>query len=208
MDKKNSLLIVDDDTSNLIELSHILKSEYKIHVVKDGVSALSSATKFLPDLILLDIIMPDMNGFDVLEKLKANEATKKIPVIFITGSSSSDSESAGLAQGAVDYIRKPFNAEVIKLRVGNQISMVNLRHDLEETIVAAAAASQSKSAMLANMSTKSRLSINTIMDITQQIINDEKLSDDSKEKLESIHSLSVLLSGIFNDLLAFNKTGD
>ena len=81
MRKSNSILIVDDDTSNLIELSSMLKSEYKIYAVKDGMSALEKANDSLPDLILLDVIMPDMNGFDVLSKLKASENTKDIPVI-------------------------------------------------------------------------------------------------------------------------------
>ncbi|MCL2577128.1 MAG: response regulator [Defluviitaleaceae bacterium] len=127
MTKKNSLLIVDDDAANLMELTHIFRAEYKVYVVKDGKAALEKATESLPDLILLDVIMPDMNGFDVLRELKKSEKTKDIPVIFITGMNDNENEGEGLSIGAVDYIRKPFNTTVVKIRVRNQIEIVKLK---------------------------------------------------------------------------------
>ncbi|MCL2809748.1 MAG: response regulator [Treponema sp.] len=115
--KRDSLLIVDDDTLNLMELTHIFQPFYKIYVAKDGISALKIAQRSLPDLILLDVIMPDKNGFEVINELKSSETTKNIPVIFITGIVDKDSEKAGLTAGAVDYIHKPFDASNVRTRV-------------------------------------------------------------------------------------------
>jgi len=95
MDKKNSVLIVDDDTTNLKQLAHILRSEYTIYTAIDGASALEIAEESLPDLILLDVIMSGLNGFEVLAKLKLSDITKAIPVIFITGVSDVGNESKG-----------------------------------------------------------------------------------------------------------------
>jgi len=131
MDKKNSILIVDDDTSNLVELVSILKPEYKIYAVKDGIAALEKADESLPDLILLDVVMPDMNGFEVLGLLKKSERTRDIPVVFITGVNERESEREGLSIGAADYIRKPFDAVVVKHRVRLQIQIINLKRELE-----------------------------------------------------------------------------
>jgi len=131
MKRKNSVLIVDDDTLNLMELASILKSEYMIYAVKDGTSAFEKANEFLPDLILLDVVMPDMSGFDVLSELRRSEKTKDIPVIFITGATNSDDEIKGLAAGAVDYICKPLNDTIVKLRVRQQIQLLNQLRKIE-----------------------------------------------------------------------------
>jgi len=132
MEKKNSLLIVDDDASNLMELSRILQDEYKIHAVKDGRYALEKIDEYLPDLILLDIIMPDLNGFEIIEKLKESEKTRTIPVMFITSATESTDEIKGLASGAVDYIHKPFNETIVKLRVRHHIEILNQMRKIEQ----------------------------------------------------------------------------
>jgi len=131
MEEKNRILIVDDDTSMLIELASILNQEYKIYTVKDGLSALEKASEVSPDLILLDVIMPDLSGFEVLNKLKENERTKDIPVLFITGATDSDAEIRGLAAGAVDYVHKPLNESLVKLRVRHQIQLLNQFRKIE-----------------------------------------------------------------------------
>jgi DNA-binding response OmpR family regulator len=117
MEKHNSILIVDDDPSSLMELVSILKPLYKVYAVKDALSALSKANDARPDLILLDVVMPDMSGFEVLKELKKSEAAKNIPVIFITGVTDTESENEGLSIGAADYIHKPFNAKDVERRV-------------------------------------------------------------------------------------------
>ncbi|MCL2628551.1 MAG: response regulator [Oscillospiraceae bacterium] len=212
MEKKNSILIVDDDPSNLMELIHILKEDYKIRSVKDGMSALENANEFLPDIILLDVIMPDMSGFEVIAEFKKQERTKSIPVIFITGMKDAVNESEGLAIGAVDYIRKPFDATVVKLRVGQQLKIVNLQRELESALEAAEsaaeiaeAANKSKSSFLANMSHEIRTPMNAIMGITDILMQNETLSDEIAEGLDKVYASSEMLIGIINDILDFSK---
>lgn len=121
MDKKNSVLIVDDDVENIKLLSNILKPDYTILAARNGLDAVEAAEKHLPDVILLDIIMPVMDGYTAIAALKASEKTKDVPVIFITGLISPEEEEKGLILGAADYITKPFSPAVVSLRVRNQI---------------------------------------------------------------------------------------
>ena len=130
-EKKNTLLIVDDENANFKVLTHILGSEYTIFTATNGVSAIEKAREFLPDLILLDILMPDMDGYATLSQMKNCEVIRKIPVIFITGLDSDEDEEKGLALDAVDYITKPFSAKIVKLRVRNQIQIVNQMRVIE-----------------------------------------------------------------------------
>ena len=123
--EKNSILIVDDEIANHIYLTHLLGSDYKLILAKDGKRGIQKARELLPDLILLDIIMPDLNGYEVLAELKKENETWEIPVIFITGLNSSEDEIKGLSSDAADYIFKPFNPEITKLRIRNQIRIVN-----------------------------------------------------------------------------------
>ena len=132
-EERIKLLIADDDSSSLMELIHILQPEYRIYSVKDGMSALKKAEMSLPDIILLDVIMPNMSGFEVITELKKSDKTKNIPVIFITGDGIDSSESMGLSLGAADYIRKPFDPTVEKLRIRNQIHNINTQNEKEET---------------------------------------------------------------------------
>lgn len=129
--ENNSLLIVDDDPANLMELVHILQPYYKIFTAKDGESAIKKAEKLKPDLILLDIVMPDMDGYGVLAEIKKSPKISHIPVIFITGISSLEGEVKGLQCGAVDYIGKPFNETVVKLRVQLHIRIINQMRQIE-----------------------------------------------------------------------------
>lgn len=122
---RNSVLIVDDENINLITLTHILMPEYTIYAAKNGSSAVKIAKKQLPDVILLDILMPDMDGYEVLSMLKSEEDTRKIPVIFISGLVNPEDEEKGLTMGAADYIRKPLIADVVKQKVQNQIQILN-----------------------------------------------------------------------------------
>ena len=115
--KKNSLLIVDDENSNLKVLAHILGSDYTIYTATNGMSAIEKAREYMPDLILLDIIMPEMDGYQTLSEIKNCNEIQKIPVIFITGLDSDEDEEKGLTLEAVDYITKPFTDEIVKLRV-------------------------------------------------------------------------------------------
>ena len=122
---KNTILIIDDEEGNRQVLSHILGSEYTIYTAGNGIDAIDSARNLLPDLILLDIVMPGMDGYEVRTALKNSETTDQIPVIFITSLGTSEDEARGLALDAADYIIKPFVSQIIKLRVRNQMQILN-----------------------------------------------------------------------------------
>jgi diguanylate cyclase (GGDEF)-like protein len=129
---KNSVLIVDDENSNIMALTHILSPVYTVYAAKNGRKAIEAAEKYLPDVVLLDIIMPEMDGYAVMSSLKNSEKTRDIPVIFITGLGNADDEEKGLNMGAADYISKPFSPAIIKLRVKNQIKMLNQLRIIEQ----------------------------------------------------------------------------
>ena len=109
---KNSVLIVDDQKLNISTLRNILDSEYTIYASTDGQDAIETAGEFLPDVILLDIIMPEMDGYEVISSLKNSPKTCNIPVIFTTGLDNSEAEIKGLALGGADFIPKPFLPEI------------------------------------------------------------------------------------------------
>lgn len=114
---RSRLLIVDDERLNLMALSAILRDEYELLVATNGKQALSLAAEQKPDLILLDVVMPDMDGHEVCRRLKADPVTHAIPVIFITAKNQVEDETRGFELGAVDYIGKPFNLAVVVARV-------------------------------------------------------------------------------------------
>ncbi|MDR2068388.1 MAG: response regulator, partial [Spirochaetaceae bacterium] len=128
-----TVLVVDDVEMNVMILEEILKDSYNIITASNGVEALDilHKTEVLPKIILLDVFMPEMNGYQMLEIMKADSTLKRIPVIFIT---TSDSESDALSAGAVDFISKPFLPEIVKLRVMNQIELKNYSDSLEEMV--------------------------------------------------------------------------
>jgi PAS domain S-box/diguanylate cyclase (GGDEF) domain len=131
---KNRLLIVDDVAANIRILANLLKDEYTIQVANNGQKALEIAQgNHRPDLILLDILMPDMDGYAVCRELKQKTETSKIPVIFVSALDEVEDESRGLALGAVDYITKPFQAQVVKARVRNHMNL-KLKTDLLENL--------------------------------------------------------------------------
>lgn len=122
-ERRSSVLIVDDEKSNLDVLNHILHNDYTVYVAKSGDMALKRAVADKPDLILLDVIMPGMSGFEVLEQLKADPQTRDIPVIFVTGLSSIEDEEKGLALGAADFIAKPFHHPLVMARVRTHLRL-------------------------------------------------------------------------------------
>ena len=128
---KHSILIVDDENFNIMALTHILSPEYTVFAAKNGQNAMSAAEKYLPDVILLDIIMPEMDGYAVISALKNSEKTQNIPVIFVTGLSSVYGEEKGLVLGASDYIAKPFSPAIVRLRVQNQIKILDQLRTIE-----------------------------------------------------------------------------
>ncbi len=123
-DREAFVLIVDDNPLNLQVLGNTLrKNGYKLAAAKSGPEALDFLQKKLPDLILLDIMMPEMDGYEVCKKLKEDENTKKIPVIFLTARTDTDSIVRGFEAGGVDYVVKPFNPAELLARVKTQIKL-------------------------------------------------------------------------------------
>ena len=118
-----SILVVDDTEANLDVLVDLLGEQYEISVAMDGKSALTDIEETPPDLILLDIMMPEMDGYEVCQKLKANQSTKDIPVIFLTAKGEMDDIIKGFKLGAVDYVTKPFNPPELKARVKAQMEL-------------------------------------------------------------------------------------
>lgn len=131
MDNKNKVMIVDDDKINLSYLNHLLGDDYTIYSIRDPKEVTTRAVEYLPDLILLDIVMPEMSGYEVLAELKSSEETRSIPVIFMTGLNDSGNELKGLELGAEDYITKPFTDGIVKIRVEKQIKIINQMRTIE-----------------------------------------------------------------------------
>lgn len=132
MTSKPTILIVDDDSINVILLHEGLKSDYNTIVSSTGADALLKAARYQPDLILLDMMLPDMNGKEVCRILKRENETAHIPIIFVTGTTDVDSEIEGLQLGASDYFHKPFSVPLVKVRINQQFELINQRKKLED----------------------------------------------------------------------------
>ena len=125
--KNQKILIVDDIAENIRILNEMLQDEGVIHFATTGAEALRLAVETNPDLILLDVMMPDMDGYEVLRKMNEDAVLQSIPVIFITALDQAEDEEKGLGLGAVDYIAKPFRPGIVKLRVRNHLELKRQR---------------------------------------------------------------------------------
>lgn len=126
-----SVLVVDDTVENIDILTGVLKDEYNVKAATNGNAALKIAEKTLPDIILLDVMMPEMNGYEVCSRLKENPITKKIPVIFVTAKDQEGDEVMGFSVGAVDYITKPISPSIVKARIKTHIALADQKRGLE-----------------------------------------------------------------------------
>ncbi|MDH4262473.1 MAG: response regulator [Spirochaetia bacterium] len=133
--QKSTILIVDDESNNIKLLREILKDKYETRVALNGEEAIVRVLlQPMPELILLDIMLPDMDGFEVCKKLKANPQTAAIPVIFITAMTGMDDETHGFEVGAVDYIQKPVSGPITLARIATHIAMANQKRDCEKNV--------------------------------------------------------------------------
>ena len=130
--RKYKVLIIEDSRMSIVSLKNILNTDYSVIVAKNGQTGIEVAKTVMPDVIILDILMPDMDGYEIIAELKKTEKTRNIPVIFITVLSGEEDEEKGLTLGGADYITKPFSAAVIKLRVQNQIRMLEYIRTIEK----------------------------------------------------------------------------
>ena len=130
-----TILVVDDTPENLIILSEILKPFYKVKVANSGTKALNLiAAGHIPDLILLDVMMPEISGYEVCQKLKEDPLTRNIPIIFVTALIECKDEAEGLSLGAVDYITKPINASIVLARIKTQMTLLQYQRNLEQKL--------------------------------------------------------------------------
>ena len=125
------VLIVDDNATNIDLLVNTLQEEYRLGIAKNGAKALQYAAKHKPDIVLLDIMMPEMDGYEVCTRLKADPETASIPVIFITAMTETVNKTKGFELGAVDYITKPFQAAEVKARIRTHLTLEEMRLQLK-----------------------------------------------------------------------------
>jgi putative two-component system response regulator len=130
---KHTILVVDDTPDNLILMSSLLKTDYKVKIANNGEKALRiAASDAPPDLILLDIMMPGMDGYEVCQRLKREPKTMNIPVIFLTAKNEMEDEKQGLELGAVDYITKPISPAIVLARVKNHLALKSMQEFLRD----------------------------------------------------------------------------
>ncbi|BED88068.1 hypothetical protein PspMM1_05360 [Pseudoalteromonas sp. MM1] len=189
MPKRAKILIVDDDPLNRLVLEKTLGTEHDVYLVESGEKALTFIKSNQVDLIILDVVMPGIDGYEVLVQLKENPITQSIPIVFISANNSHTDEAKGLELGAMDYITKPFNASIVKVRVRNQL-LIKQKNDLLE--------------MLA--------SIDGLTEIPNRRYLDENLSREWRRSKRNGSCLSVLLMDIdhfkrYNDCYG-HRAGD
>lgn len=217
---RGNILIVDDTPENLQVLSATLCDRgYKVRGVINGKMAIRAAISSSPDLILLDIKMPEMNGYEVCTQLKSQPQTSEIPVIFISALDEVLDKVKAFEIGGVDYITKPFQVEEVLARVEHQLTIKRLQKELiarnielQKEIIerkkaeeVAAAASKAKSQFVANMSHELRTPLNAILGFTQVMSRDSSLSHENIENLRIINRSGQHLLELINDVLDLSK---
>ncbi|MEO5332165.1 MAG: hybrid sensor histidine kinase/response regulator [Magnetococcus sp. YQC-5] len=189
------ILIVDDETTNIDILVQLLQDEYKVVVAKNGAQALKRANAApQPDLILLDIMMPGMDGFEVCQLLQEDKATANIPVIFITGQVSFQDETRALALGAVDFIRKPFNPSVTSARIHTHLAVQQTKNRLLEL-------NTLKNKFLGIAAHDLRNPLNSIMGLSEMMLSIEMDEHEKSQYTKTIHDIAQQMLVLINDLL-------
>ena len=206
-----TILVVDDSPENLTLMHGMLKDAYRVRAVNSGERALRIACSATPpDLILLDIMMPEMDGYEVCRRLGADPRTASIPVIFLTARTDEEDERKGLELGAVDYIVKPASAPIVRARVRNHLALKAMADvmreknvELEHARAVAEQASLAKSEFLSRMSHELRSPLNAVIGFAQLMESETPPPSDSQRA-----SLTQILQGGWYLLALINEILD
>jgi signal transduction histidine kinase len=201
--EKQLILIVDDLKDNILILAQILRKDYQIIFATNGKTALEMAETHQPDIVLLDVMMPEMDGYEVCAKLKNNDKTRHIPVIFVTAKGDVDDELRGLEFGAVDYITKPLQPKIVKLRVGVHLDIDRHKRNeekLKQEKMQAEAFSRAKTEFLSRMSHELRTPMNAVLGFAQLLEMDD-LTEDQKENVTEIINAGHHLLHLIDEIL-------
>ena len=200
------ILIIDDTPANLTLLENILRAaNHTVRSLPGGMLGLHSALVEPPALILLDIKMPEMDGYEVCTQLKADPRTRDIPVIFISALQETEDKIRAFAAGGVDYVTKPFQSEEVLARVGTHLSLRALQIDLHAAKERAEAANRAKSAFLANMSHELRTPLNAILGVAQLMAMNPRQDEENRRHVEIIRQGGEFLLELLNDVLDLAK---
>ena len=201
-----SILLVDDEPDNLQLVGEILREDYELLFAITGEKGLEIAMKTSPDIILLDIMMPVMDGYEVARKLKIMEKTQKIPIIFVTTKDEAEDETKGLTLGAVDYITKPLNASILKARVKNQLDLKIAREELEKQNQQLKDLLLSREDMVNMLAHDMRAPLASILGYTELLSIRPELTPETKDLLREIEVSGNSLHAFINDMLTIART--
>ncbi|MBF0612293.1 MAG: response regulator [Magnetococcales bacterium] len=212
--KEGVILLVDDQPEQIDVARSLLENDFRIKVAINGQVALRIAAQGGIDIILLDVIMPGMNGFEVCRQLKNDPATRGIPVIFLTSKDDVADEATGLALGAVDFIRKPPHPHLLRRRVNNHLELkrhrdhleqlVNERtRDLQQAKVQLESANQAKSNFLAVISHEMRTPLNSVLGFSDYLLNAGRLNANDRQLVQIIHDSGSAMLVNVNDIIEF-----
>jgi len=204
--RRPRILIVDDIPANIKILGQLLRAQYDIRIATGGKSALAvAASDPLPDLLLLDIMMPDMDGYEVCRRLKMDPRLKDIPVIFITARGEVKDETKGLDIGAVDYIVKPFSPSIVEARVKTHLELKRQRDELAQMTRDLTELNHMKDRLLAVCSHDLRSPLNGILGFADLLLEKDDLAPEDREALTHIKTSGNVLLGLVNDILDLSK---
>ncbi|MHB1117365.1 response regulator [Sideroxydans sp.] len=205
--EKVTILVVDDTPDNLILMNGLLKDEYKVKVANSGEKALKIALSDTPPaLILLDIMMPDIDGYEVCRRLKLDPKTRNIPVIFLTAKTEAEDERKGLELGAADYISKPISPSIVMARVKNHLSLQDKNTELAHAKFMAEKANLAKSSFLLSMSHELRSPLNAILGFAQLMeIDITPPTASQKESIAQILQAGWHLLQLIDEILDLTK---
>ena len=199
--KRQTVMIVDDTPANIELLSESLGDDYELIFATSGGDALELIQADKPDLLLLDVMMPGMDGYQLCTLLKGDPATRDIPIIFVTAMCQEEDEIKGLELGAIDYVTKPISPHIVRARVRNHLELKRYR-DLLESL--STAADRAKKEFLRSISHELRTPLTPILGMTDLVLTSEE-DDDKRKYLSLVQKAAMKLLGIIEDLIETSR---